>query len=82
MKASALNQINNKLKSIPDNFVNDIMEFLEFLSFRANAKDWAAHLTPKDSQLIKRGADDLKNGRTHSHESAMKKINAHVRKMK
>ncbi|MEO5570582.1 MAG: hypothetical protein ABIT08_00905 [Bacteroidia bacterium] len=82
MKASELNQINNKLKSIPDTFVNDIMEFLEFLSFRANAKDWAEHLTAKDSQRIKRGADDLKKGRTYTHERAMKKINAQVEKIK
>jgi hypothetical protein len=34
MNTTAINQINNKLKVIPDNFVNDVLQYLEFLHFK------------------------------------------------
>lgn len=82
MKATALNQINHKLKNVPDSFVDDIIAFLDFLSFKANTKDWASNLTAKDFQLIQRGTEDIKNGRTHSHTQAMKKINSYLKTKK
>jgi hypothetical protein len=34
MNTSTINQINNKLKIIPDSFANDVLEYLEFLYFK------------------------------------------------
>lgn len=34
MNTIAINQINDKLKDIPDNFIQDVLEYLDFLSFR------------------------------------------------
>ena len=79
MKTSSLNQINTKLKSIPDNFRDEIIAYLDFLSFKANTDDWATTLTSKDFELIQRGTSDLKEGRVHSHTAAMKKIKDHIR---
>lgn len=79
MKASSLNQINSKLKVIPDNFADEIISYLDFLSFKANTDDWAATLTAKDFELIERGTADIKKGRVYSHTAATKKINAHVK---
>jgi hypothetical protein len=79
MKAASLNQINIKLKGIPDNFTNEIIAYLDFLSFKANTNDWAATLTAKDFELIERGTADIKSGKVFSHTAAMKKINAHVK---
>ena len=79
MRNVALNQINTKLKSIPDNFVKDIIEYLDYLSFKANTGDWATELTAKELQLVKRGTKDLKNGAVFSHHEATAKINAHIK---
>jgi hypothetical protein len=79
MKTSSLNQINSRLKVIPDNFAGEIIAYLDFLSFKANTDDWATTLTAKDFELIQRGTADLKNGKVYSHTAAMKKINAHVK---
>jgi len=79
MKSASLNQINTKLKSIPDNFTDEIIAYLDFLSFKSNTDDWATTLTAKDFELIQRGTADIKNGRVLSHSAAMKKINAHVK---
>jgi hypothetical protein len=79
MRASSLNQINNRLKAIPDNFADEIIAYLDFLAFKSNTDDWATTLTAKDFELIERGTADLKNGRVHSHTAAMKKINAHIK---
>ncbi len=40
MNATAINQINNKLKVMPDNFVNDVLQYLEFLSFKNSANEF------------------------------------------
>lgn len=80
MNAITLNKINHKLQNIPDNFVNDIIAYLDFLSFKANTPDWATSLSEKELELVKRGTDDLKNGRSYKHADAMKKIAAHIKK--
>ena len=80
MKVSALNQINHKLKNIPDNFANDIITYLDYLSFKAGTKNWASDLSPKELELVKRGAEDVKNGTTFTNMQAIEKINAHIKR--
>ena len=79
MKVTALNKINDRLKTIPDDFANDIIKYLDFLSYKAGAGDWAMSLSGRDLELIQKGSDDLKNGRIFLHADAMKKINAHIK---
>ena len=82
MKTDSLNQINNKLKDIPDNFFKDIVAYLDFISSKSNSKDWAIGLSEKDFKLIAKGTEDIKNGKTHSHSSALKKISTHIKSKK
>jgi hypothetical protein len=79
MKTSTLNKINSRLKNIPDNFEDDIISYLDFLSFKTNTNDWAIDLNSKEIQLIKAGAADIKNGKVLSNTEALKKIKAHLR---
>jgi len=79
MKPTSLNQINDKLKNIPDNFLKDIINYLDFISFKSTTEDWATGLSEKDFKLIAKGTEDIKNGRVHSHSSAMKKISSHIK---
>ena len=79
MNASSLNQINSKLKSIPDTFLNDVIDYLEYLSFKTGSKDWADKLSEEELKLIKAGEDDIKEGRVFSNETALKKIKAHLK---
>jgi hypothetical protein len=60
MNTTAINQINNKLKVIPDNFVNDVLQYLEFLYFKNSANEF----TLSDEQislLDKRSKTNLEN---------------------
>ena len=82
MKATSLNQINNKLKNIPDNFLKDIIAYLDFISSKSNAEDWAIGLSDKDFKLIAKGTEDIKAGKFHSHSSAMKRIKSHIKSKK
>ena len=82
MKAASLNQINDKLKNISDDFFKDIITYLDFISSKKNTDDWAIGLSEKDFKLIEKGKEDIKNGRTHSHSSAMKKISSHINSKK
>ena len=82
MKTSSLNQINNKLKNIPDDFFNTIISYLDFISDKSNTNDWAIGLSEKDFKLIAKGTEDIKTGKTHTHSSAMKKIASHINSKK
>lgn len=79
MKVEALSIINNKLKTIPDNFLNEIVAYLDFISFKATNNDWAEDLTPQQLQSIERGQNDLNTGNTVSHKEAMSRIKAHFK---
>ena len=82
MKPASLDQINDKLKNIPDTFFKDIITYLDFISHSSNADDWAIGLSAKDFELIAKGTQDIKKGRTMSHTEAMKKISAHIKSKK
>ena len=79
MKTTTITQINNKLKDIPDSLMNDVMNYLDFLSFKTTAYDWATDLSAKERQLIKQGEDDIKNGKIHTHNEALKIINKQLK---
>ncbi len=82
MKATSLNQINNKLKNIPDDFLKDIISYLDFIADKSNTKDWAIGLSGKDFKLIAKGTEDIKTGKTHTHSAAMRKITSHINSKK
>ncbi|MBK7764274.1 MAG: hypothetical protein IPI46_13170 [Bacteroidetes bacterium] len=50
MNTKAIDQINNKLKVIPDSLVNDVLQYLEFLYFKNRANEFV--LTDEQINLL------------------------------
>ncbi|MGI9192802.1 MAG: hypothetical protein ACR2IL_11840 [Chitinophagaceae bacterium] len=50
MNTIAINQINDKLKDIPDNFIQDVLEYLDFLSFRNQSNTF--HLSKAQLKVL------------------------------
>jgi hypothetical protein len=49
MNTKYINQINNKLKVIPDNFANEVLQYLEFLYFKNSTS--ITDFLPTDAQI-------------------------------
>jgi hypothetical protein len=77
MKTKALNTINTKLKTIPDDFLGDIIQYLDFISFKTD--DWANTLSADQIKIIKQGEKDLRTGKVISHKAAMLEIRSHLK---
>jgi hypothetical protein len=60
MNIEAINQISNKLKVIPDNFVNEVLQYLEFLNFKNANNEFV--LSDKQINLLdKRSKTPIEN---------------------
>jgi|GEM_PF-4996451 len=78
MNTATLNLIHDKLKAIPENMAADVLAFLDFLKFKSTGDDWYHHLSDKDIAQIKKGEQDVAQGRTFTHEEAISRINKHM----
>lgn len=79
---TTIQKIEQNLKSLPEELLGQVNDFIDFLkSKNSNAKvekDWAENLTDSQKKSIERGIDDIKNGKTYSHEEAKKKITQYL----
>ena len=78
MNTNTINKINEKLKVMPDDVVDDILKYLDFLNFEKKDSDWQDDLSDLEHTLIKQGQDDLINNRTYSHQEALELIQHHI----
>lgn len=76
-----LKDLENNIKTLPENFYEEVNDFIDFLKTkytRANAEDWSGILSEPQRVSIKKGLDDVENGRTMSHECAQKTIKDYI----
>ncbi|KQT17049.1 hypothetical protein ASG31_11870 [Chryseobacterium sp. Leaf404] len=74
-----IEEIEKNLRSLPKEFFGQVNDYIDLLKSKAKIEtDWADHLTDSQKQSIERGIDDIKNGRTHSHEEAKRKIKQYL----
>jgi len=52
MNTAAIDKINNKLKVMPDNFVHEVLQFLEFLNFKSINNVGGSEFLLTDAQTI------------------------------
>ena len=73
-----IKETEQNLKSLAEEFLGQVNEFYWFFkveNFKAEVeKDWAENLIDFQKRSIDKGSDDIKNGRTDSHEDAKKKV--------
>ena len=77
-----IKEIEQNLKSLPEEFLGQVNDFIELLKSKKIEgqveKDWAENLTDSQKKSIERGIDDIKNGKTYSHEEAKQKIKQYL----
>jgi predicted transcriptional regulator len=63
---------------------NSVLEAVYTLLSKAtaNQEDWYDSLSEMEKSSVERGLEDLKNGRTISHEDAVKRISEKVSRLK
>lgn len=77
-----IKEIEKNLKSLPKELFGQVNDYIEFLKSKYNEtkthEDWSEKLTSSQKKTIERGIDDIKNGRTFSHDEAKQKIRQYL----
>lgn len=76
-----LKDLENNIRTLPENFYEEVNDFIDFLKTkytRTNEEDWSEIVSEPQRESIKKGLDDVENGRTLSHESAQKTIKDYI----
>jgi|688.fasta_scaffold26352_3 hypothetical protein len=81
MNTIYFDNINDKLKKLPDNLLAEVEKYIDFLTYKHNDTDWANTLSEEQAHYIKKGIDDIANQRILTHEDAVTKINKHIKKI-
>jgi hypothetical protein len=78
----SIKEIEKNLKSLPKEFLKEVNDYIEFLKSKYSEskteKDWADHLTDSQKDSIEKGIDDIRKGKTCSHEEAKAKIKQYL----
>jgi hypothetical protein len=79
MNALIMSEIQDRLKSIPDEYANEILSYIDYL----NVKKSISFLPEDEISLILKGKEDILKGRTFTHTQAKSIIEHHIQsKMK
>lgn len=81
MEALAIKRLTEKIKDLPENMIQEISDFVDFLVYR-NQKDWYDLLTPEEKQAIEEGLKDIEEGRVISHEKVMEEMRQYIQTKK
>jgi hypothetical protein len=72
-------QLNQKINQLPDNLLQEVNDFIEYLAFKSSQKDWANDLSKEQILLIENGKKDIKKNKVVSHKEARKRIENYIK---
>lgn len=71
-------QLNKKIKLLPPNLLEEVNDYIEYLTFKSSQKDWANDLDKEQISLIEKGKNDLEENRFFSHMEARERIKNYI----
>jgi phosphoserine aminotransferase len=71
-------QLNQKIKLLPANLLQEVNDYIEYLTFKSSQKDWANDLTNEQISLIEKGKKDIEENRLVSHKEARERIKNYI----
>ncbi|WP_312902454.1 hypothetical protein [Chryseobacterium taichungense] len=74
-------EIEKNLQSLPKELfeqVNDYIDFLKSKYGKIHSDDWAENLSDYQKESLKKGLNDVENGRVLNHETARMKIQDYI----
>lgn len=75
MDTLIINKINDRLKNTPNAFADEILEYIDSINMKSSFNN---DLSDNEVDLILKGIDDIKNGRTYTHTQAKSIIAKHI----
>jgi hypothetical protein len=75
-------EINKKINLLPENLLQEVNDYIDFLTYKNTEKDWANYLTEKQKVLIEQGKRDIENNNMVSQDVAKERIKKFLYKHK
>ncbi|WP_296144102.1 DUF2281 domain-containing protein [uncultured Flavobacterium sp.] len=79
MDSITVSKLSQKIKLLPDDLLQEVDKFIDFLNYKSENADWSEFLTDEQRLLIKKGSDDISQGKTYSHAAAKQIIKDHIK---
>lgn len=78
MDSITASKLSQKIQLLPDNLLHEVDKFVDYLNYRSEQSDWSEGLSDSQKQSIKKGSEDISNGKTYSHAEAKQKIKEYI----
>lgn len=78
MDSSIASKLSQKIKLLPDDLIQEVDKFVDYLKYKSEHDDWSVDLTDNQKQSIQKGSEDISNGKTYSHTEAKQIIREHI----
>ena len=79
MSSSTVSKISEKIKSLPENLLQEVEQYIDFLKYKNDQTDWSQSISEDEHSLIKKGKKDIEEGRVYSHKEAKQKIADYIK---
>ncbi len=79
MSSATISKINQKIKSLPENLLKEVDQYIDFLKYKNDQSDWSESISEDELSLIKKGKKDIEEGRVYSHKEAKQKIADYIK---
>ena len=73
-------QLNQKIKRLPVNLLQEVDDYIEFLTYKSSQKDWADDLNPEQISRLEKGKQDIIENKIISHQDARKIIDSYLKR--
>lgn len=78
MDSITASKLSQKLKLLPDDLLQEVDKFVDYLKYKSEHNDWSDDLTDSQKNSVKSGSEDIANGKTYSHAEAKQIIKEHI----
>ena len=79
MSSATISKISQKIKSLPENLLQEVDQYIDFLKYKNDQTDWSESVSEDELSLIKKGKKDIEEGRVYSHKEAKQKIADYIK---
>ena len=79
MSSTTISKISQKIKSLPENLLQEVDQYIDFLKYKNDQTDWSESISEDELSLIKKGKKDIEEGRVYSHKEAKQKIADYIK---
>ena len=79
MSSATISKISQKIKSLPENLLQEVDQYIDFLKYKNDQTDWSESMSEDELSQIKKGKKDIEEGRVYSHKEAKQKIADYIK---